>query len=96
MWKVLVGPSLLWLSKALHGAQTRPLTQYLAVLTEVVPHRQRHRQREKQVPYGKLDVGLDPRTPGSHPRPKAGTKPLSHPGIPSLSSISLSFIKQLN
>ena len=28
------------------------------------------------------DGGLDPRTPGSHPRPKAGTKPLSHPGIP--------------
>ena len=26
--------------------------------------------------------GLDPRTPGSHPGPKAGTKPLSHPGIP--------------
>ena len=28
------------------------------------------------------DVGLHPRTPGSHPGPKAGTKPLSHPGIP--------------
>ena len=27
-------------------------------------------------------VGLDPGTPGSHPEPKAGTKPLSHPGIP--------------
>ena len=29
------------------------------------------------------DVGLDPRTPGSGPGPKAGTKLLSHPGIPS-------------
>ena len=27
-------------------------------------------------------MGLDPGTPGSHPGPKAGTKPLSHPGIP--------------
>ena len=25
---------------------------------------------------------LDPRTPGSHPGPKAGAKQLSHPGIP--------------
>ena len=28
-------------------------------------------------------VGLDPRTPGSRPGPKAGAKPLSQPGIPS-------------
>ena len=27
-------------------------------------------------------MGLDPRTPGLCPGPKAGTKPLSHPGIP--------------
>ena len=32
---------------------------------------QRHRQREKQAPYRKPDVGLDPGTPGSHPEPKA-------------------------
>ena len=44
--------------------------------------RQRHRQREKQAPCRELDVGLDPRTPESCPGPKAGTKPLSHPGIP--------------
>ena len=43
---------------------------------------QRHRQREKQAPCREPDVGLDPGTPGSHPRPKAGAKPLSHPGIP--------------
>ena len=42
--------------------------------------RQRHRQREKQAPCRKPDVGLDPRTPGSCPGPKAGAKPLSHPG----------------
>ncbi|CAD7687787.1 unnamed protein product [Nyctereutes procyonoides] len=28
------------------------------------------------------DVGLDPGSPGSHPGPKAGAKPLCHPGIP--------------
>ena len=28
------------------------------------------------------DAGLDPGTPGSHPGPKAGAKPLSHPGTP--------------
>ena len=31
-------------------------------------------------------MGLDPGTPGSHPGPKAGTEPLSHPGIPRHSS----------
>ena len=44
--------------------------------------RQRHRQREKQDPGRKPNVGFDPRTPGSCPGLKAGTKPLSHPGIP--------------
>ena len=29
--------------------------------------RQRHRQREKQAPCREPDVGLDPRSPGSHP-----------------------------
>ena len=28
------------------------------------------------------DVGLDPGSPGSRPGPKAGAKPLRHPGIP--------------
>ena len=44
--------------------------------------RWRHRQREKQAPCREPDVGLDPRTPGSHPGPKAGAKLLSHSGIP--------------
>ena len=43
--------------------------------------RKRHRQREKQTPCREPDVGLDPRTPGSRSRLKAGTKLLSHPGI---------------
>ena len=44
--------------------------------------RQRHRRREKPAPCREPDVGLDPRTPGSRLGPKAGAKPLSHPGIP--------------
>ncbi|CAK7314218.1 hypothetical protein VULLAG_LOCUS18148 [Vulpes lagopus] len=28
------------------------------------------------------DVGFDPGSPGSRPGPKAGAKPLCHPGIP--------------
>ena len=43
---------------------------------------QRHRQKEKQAPCRKPDVGLNPRTPGSCPEAKADTQPLSHPGAP--------------
>ena len=43
---------------------------------------ERHREREKQAPSWEPDVGLDLRTPGSHPEPKAVAKLLSHPGIP--------------
>ena len=44
--------------------------------------RQRYRRREKQAPSREPDVGLDPRTSGSCPGPKAGAKPPSHAGIP--------------
>ena len=45
--------------------------------------RQRHRQREEAGSmHRELDVGFDPGSPGSRPGPKAGTKPLRHPGIP--------------
>ena len=41
------------------------------------------------------DVGLDPGSPGSHPAPKAGAKPLRHPGIPlSLFQINKNFRKK--
>ena len=32
--------------------------------------------------YREPDVGFDPGSPGSRPGPKAGAKPLRHPGIP--------------
>ena len=50
--------------------------------TERERERQRHRQGEKQAPCKEPDVGLDPRTPASHPGPKSGAKLLSHLGIP--------------
>ena len=37
------------------------------------------------------DVGLDPGSPGSRPGPKAGAKPLRHPGIPKM-KVSNDFI----
>ena len=40
------------------------------------------KRREKQAPCREPNVGLDPGTPGLRPGEKAGTKPLSHPGIP--------------
>ena len=44
--------------------------------------REAETQREKQAPCREPSVGLDPVTPGSRPESKAGTKPLSHPGVP--------------
>ena len=35
-----------------------------------------------RLPAGRLKWGLDPRTPGSGPEPKAGAEPLSHSGVP--------------
>ena len=36
----------------------------------------------EEAPFGESDVGLNLRTPGSRPEPKADTQPLSHPGAP--------------
>ena len=52
------------------------------IVTHTHTQRQRHRQREKQAPCREPDVGFDPGSPGSRPGPKAGAKPLRHPGIP--------------
>ena len=52
--------------------------------------RQRHRQREKQAPCREPDVGLDPRSPGSGPGPKAE---LNHgaPGLPNFQDLFIYF-----
>ena len=41
--------------------------------------RQRHRQREKQALCREPDVGLNPRTPGSHFEPKADRRSTAEP-----------------
>ena len=61
--------------------------------------RQRHRQREKLAPCREPDVGLDPRTPGSHLEAKADAQLLSHPSVPLLTILnngSLSSNKHLH
>ena len=56
----------------------------------IVTEREREREAETQAEgeagsvYREPDVGFDPGSPGSRPGPKAGAKPLRHPGIPSL------------
>ena len=51
-------------------------------------HTEREREAETQAEGGagfmhqEPDVGFDPWSPGSRPGPKAGAKPLRHPGIP--------------
>ena len=44
--------------------------------------RQRHGQREKQAPCRDPDEGLDLKTPGSRPEPKADAQPPSHLSAP--------------
>ena len=52
-------------------------------------HREREAETQEEGEAGSMqgpDVGLNPRTPGSRPRQKAGAKPLSPPGIPEMDS----------
>ena len=54
----------------------------------IVTQREREREAETQAEgeagsmHREPDVGFDPGSPGSCPGPKAGAKPLRHPGIP--------------
>ena len=54
----------------------------------IVTHTEREREAETQAEgeagsmHREPDVGFDPGSPGSRPGPKAGAKPLRHPGIP--------------
>ena len=49
-------------------------------------HREREAETQAEGEAGSMhrepDVGFDPGSPGSRPGPKAGAKPLRHPGIP--------------
>ena len=63
-------------------------------------HTQREREAETKAEgeagsmHREPDVGFDPGSPGSRPGPKAGAKPLRHPGIPILFSFII-FLKFL-
>ena len=52
----------------------------------IVTEREREAETQAEGEAGSMhrdpDVGLDPGSPGSRPGPKAGAKPLYHPGIP--------------
>ena len=54
--------------------------------------RGRDRQRKKQAPCKEPSVGLDPRTLGSCPEPKANAQLLSHLGVPVLCLFYLVFV----
>ena len=52
----------------------------------IVPEREREAETQAEGEAGSMHgepyVGFDPGSPGSRPGPKAGAKPLRHPGIP--------------
>ena len=52
----------------------------------IVTEREREAETQAEGEAGSMhrepDVGFDSGSPGSHPGPKAGAKPLRHPGIP--------------
>ena len=58
-------------------------------------HTEREREAETQAEgeagsmHREPDVGFDPGSPGSRPGPKAGAKPLRHPGIPNSLSLRI-------
>ena len=63
----------------------------------IVTEREREREREAETQaegeagsmHREPNVGLDPGSPGSRPGPKAGAKPLRHPGIPGISILNV-------
>ncbi|XP_048959102.1 mitogen-activated protein kinase 8 isoform X7 [Canis lupus dingo] len=61
----------------------------------LVTEREREAETQAEGEAGSMhwepDVGFDPGSPGSRPGPKAGAKPLRHPGIPTLFSLKKNF-----
>ena len=51
-----------------------------------------HAEGEVGSMHREPNVGFDPGSPGSRPGPKAGAKPLHHPGIPTWSFLKISLI----
>ena len=59
--------------------------------TNTNTQREREGQREREAPCREPNVGLNPRTPGSLPEPKADAQPLSHPGVPNKFFVHLGY-----
>ena len=65
--------------------------------------REREREREPETQaegeagsmHQEPDVGFDPGSPGSRPGPKAGSKPLRHPGIPYMYFLNFHFLSYI-
>ena len=66
----------------------------------IVTEREKKREREAETQaegeagsmHREPDVGLYPGSPGSRPGPKAGAKPLRHPGIPNFLNFIISWL----
>ena len=62
----------------------------------IVTEREREAKTQAEGKAGSMhrepDVVFDPGSPGSSPGPKAGAKPLRHPGIPKLFFFNLTFV----
>ena len=58
---------------------------FFCFLFMIVTEREREAETQAEGEAGSMhrepDVGFDPGSPGSCPGPKAGAKPLRHPGI---------------
>ena len=54
------------------------------IVTEREREAETQAEREAGSMHRESDVGFDPGSPGSRPGPKAGAKPLRHPGLPEL------------
>ena len=62
----------------------------------IVTEREREAETQTEGEAGSMhrehDVGFDPGSPESRPGPKAGAKPLRHPGIPIIRVLIWGFI----
>ena len=80
---------------ATQGSQFRQFfKRFYLFIHKTHTHREAETQAEGEAGsiHREPDVGLDPRSPGSHPGPKAGAKPLRHPGIPGKSNLNKAFL----
>ena len=66
----------------------------LQIFLKILFIHERHRERGRDTGRGRSRLhagnqmqGLNPRTPGSHPEPKADAQPLSDPGVPLKKSV---------